>query len=255
MKLQKPFFLASNNADAQKKKENLEKKFGNNSTDNADVIVVLGGDGFMLEAITNQMEKSLPLFGLNYGSVGFLMNAVNDEDLIQRLNSSQSIKISPLSMTANTADGSTHEAIAINEVSLLRETHQAAKIKISIDGNVRLDELVCDGVLLSTPSGSTAYNLSAHGPILPINADVLALTPISAFRPRRWKGAILNNKSEVKFEVIDSHKRPVSAVADSAEFREIESVVIKQDNQKSVELLFDAQHSFEERILNEQFKF
>ena len=255
MKLQKPFFLASSNADAQKKKENLEKKFGNNSTDNADVIVVLGGDGFMLEAITNQMEKSLPLFGLNYGSVGFLMNAVNDEDLIQRLNSSQSIKISPLSMTANTADGSAHEAIAINEVSLLRETHQAAKIKISIDGNVRLDELVCDGVLLSTPSGSTAYNLSAHGPILPINADVLALTPISAFRPRRWKGAILNNKSEVKFEVIDSHKRPVSAVADSAEFREIESVVIKQDNQKSVELLFDAQHSFEERILNEQFKF
>ena len=255
MKLQKPFFLASNNADAQKKKESLEKKFGNNSTDNADVIVVLGGDGFMLEAIKNQMEKSLPLFGLNYGSVGFLMNAVNDEDLIQRLNSSQSIKISPLSMTANTADGSAHEAIAINEVSLLRETHQAAKIKISIDGNVRLDELVCDGVLLSTPSGSTAYNLSAHGPILPINADVLALTPISAFRPRRWKGAILNNKSEVKFEVIDSHKRPVSAVADSAEFREIESVVIKQDNQKSVELLFDAQHSFEERILNEQFKF
>ena len=243
------------NADAQKKKGNLEKKFGNNSTNNADVIVVLGGDGFMLEAITNQMEKSLPLFGLNYGSVGFLMNAVNDEDLIQRLNSSQSIKISPLSMTANTADGSAHEAIAINEVSLLRETHQAAKIKISIDGNVRLDELVCDGVLLSTPSGSTAYNLSAHGPILPINADVLALTPISAFRPRRWKGAILNNKSEVKFEVIDSHKRPVSAVADSAEFREIESVVIKQDNQKSVELLFDAQHSFEERILNEQFKF
>ena len=255
MKLQKPFFLASNNEEAQKKKESLEKKFGNNSTDNADVIVVLGGDGFMLEAIKNQMEKSLPLFGLNYGSVGFLMNAVNDEDLIQRLNSSQSIKISPLSMTANTADGSAHEAIAINEVSLLRETHQAAKIKISIDGNVRLDELVCDGVLLSTPSGSTAYNLSAHGPILPINADVLALTPISAFRPRRWKGAILNNKSEVKFEVIDSHKRPVSAVADSAEFREIESVVIKQDNQKSVELLFDAQHSFEERILNEQFKF
>ena len=255
MKLQKPFFLASNNADAQKIKENFEKKFGNNSADNADVIVVLGGDGFMLEAIKNQMEKSLPLFGLNYGSVGFLMNAVNDEDLIQRLNSSQSIKISPLSMTANTADGSAHEAIAINEVSLLRETHQAAKIKISIDGNVRLDELVCDGVLLSTPSGSTAYNLSAHGPILPINADVLALTPISAFRPRRWKGAILNNKSEVKFEVIDSHKRPVSAVADSAEFREIESVVIKQDNQKSVELLFDAQHSFEERILNEQFKF
>lgn len=255
MKLQKPFFLASNNADAQKKKESLEKKFGTNSVDNADVVVVLGGDGFMLEAIKNQMEKNLPLFGLNYGSVGFLMNTVNDEDLIQRLNSSQSIKITPLSMTAKTTDGSEHNAIAINEVSLLRETHQAAKIKISIDENVRLEELVCDGVLLSTPSGSTAYNLSAHGPILPINADVLALTPISAFRPRRWKGAILNNKSEVKFEIIDNKKRPVSAVADSAEFRDIESVTIKQDNQKSVQLLFDAQHSFEERILNEQFKF
>ena len=255
MKLQKPFFLASNNVDAQKKKEILEKKFGSNSADSADVIVVLGGDGFMLEAIKNQMDKNLPLFGLNYGSVGFLMNTVNDEDLIQRLDSSQSIKIKPLSMIAKTTDRSEHSAIAINEVSLLRETHQAAKIKISIDKHVRLEELVCDGVLLSTPSGSTAYNLSAHGPILPINADVLALTPISAFRPRRWKGAILNNSSEVKFEIIDNKKRPVSVVADSTEFRDIESVTIKQDNQKSIQLLFDAQHSFEERILNEQFKF
>ena len=255
MKLQKPFFLASNNEEAQKKKESLEKKFGTNTVENADVIVVLGGDGFMLEAIKKQMEKNLPLFGLNYGSVGFLMNTVNDEDLIQRLDSSQSIKIKPLSMTAKSKDGSEHSAIAINEVSLLRETHQAAKIKISIDKNVRLEELVCDGVLLSTPSGSTAYNLSAHGPILPINADVLALTPISAFRPRRWKGAILNNKSEVKFEIVDNKKRPVSAVADSTEFRDIESVTIKQDNKNSVQLLFDAQHSFEERILNEQFKF
>jgi len=255
MKLQKPFFLASSNVDAQKKKESLEKTFGINSAEQADVIIVLGGDGFMLEAIKKQMDKNLPLFGLNYGSVGFLMNTINDEDLIQRLNSSQSIKITPLLMTAKSSDGSEYNAIAINEVSLLRETHQAAKIKISIDNNVRLEELVCDGVLLSTPSGSTAYNLSAHGPILPINADVLALTPISAFRPRRWKGAILNNNSEVKFEIIDNKKRPVSAVADSAEFRDIESVKIKQDSQKSVQLLFDAQHSFEERILNEQFKF
>tara|TARA_B100001769_G_scaffold208042_1_gene167473 strand:+ start:1942 stop:2709 length:768 start_codon:yes stop_codon:yes gene_type:complete len=255
MKLQKPFFLASNNEDAQKKKESLEKKFGTNAVESADVIVVLGGDGFMLEAIKKQMENNLPLFGLNYGSVGFLMNTVNDEDLIQRLDSSQSIKIKPLSMNAKLTDGSEHSAIAVNEVSLLRETHQAAKIKISIDKHVRLEELVCDGVLLSTPSGSTAYNLSAHGPILPINADVLALTPISAFRPRRWKGAILNNNSEVKFEIIESKKRPVSVVADSTEFRDIESVTIKQDNQKSVQLLFDAQHSFEERILNEQFKF
>ena len=158
-------------------------------------------------------------------------------------------------MKVKSFDGNSHEAIAINEVSLLRETHQASKIKISIDDKVRLDELICDGILISTPSGSTAYNLSAHGPILPINADVLALTPISAFRPRRWKGAILNNRSVVRFEVIDGKKRPVSAVADSTEFRDIESVTVKQDNENSIQLLFDEQHSFEERILNEQFKF
>ena len=158
-------------------------------------------------------------------------------------------------MKVKSFDGNSHEAIAINEVSLLRETHQASKIKISIDDKVRLDELICDGILISTPSGSTAYNLSAHGPILPINADVLALTPISAFRPRRWKGAILNNRSEVRFDVIDGKKRPVSAVADSTEFRDIESVTVKQDNENSIQLLFDEQHSFEERILNEQFKF
>ena len=255
MKLQKPFFLASNNEDAQKKKESLEKKFGTNAVESADVIVVLGGDGFMLEAIKKQMEKNLPLFGLNYGSVGFLMNTVNDEDLIQRLNSSQSIKIKPLSMTTKSTDGSEHSAIAINEVSLLRETHQAAKIKISIDQNVRLEELVCDGVLLSTPSGSTAYNLSAHGPILPINADVLALTPISAFRPRRWRGAIIESSSQVEFKILESEKRPVSAVADNVEVRNVVKVAVAQDQKHKVKILFDAKHSFEERILNEQFKF
>ena len=201
------------------------------------------------------MSHNLPLFGLNYGSIGFLMNASNKDDLIKRINLSQSIVIAPLSMKVKSFDGNSHEAIAINEVSLLRETHQASKIKISIDDKVRLDELICDGILISTPSGSTAYNLSAHGPILPINADVLALTPISAFRPRRWKGAILNNRSEVRFEVIDGKKRPVSAVADSTEFRDIESVTVNQDNENSIQLLFDEQHSFEERILNEQFKF
>tara|TARA_B100001559_G_scaffold115920_1_gene97362 strand:- start:120 stop:749 length:630 start_codon:yes stop_codon:yes gene_type:complete len=209
----------------------------------------------MLEAIKSHMSHNLPLFGLNYGSIGFLMNASNKDDLIKRINLSQSIVIAPLSMKVKSFDGNSHEAIAINEVSLLRETHQASKIKISIDDKVRLDELICDGILISTPSGSTAYNLSAHGPILPINADVLALTPISAFRPRRWKGAILNNRSEVRFDVIDGKKRPVSAVADSTEFRDIESVTVKQDNENSIQLLFDEQHSFEERILNEQFKF
>ena len=255
MNLNKPVFLASSNNEAIDQKKVLADQYGINSLDNADVIVVLGGDGFMLEAIKSHMSHNLPLFGLNYGSIGFLMNASNKDDLIKRINLSQSIVIAPLSMKVKSFDGNSHEAIAINEVSLLRETHQASKIKISIDDKVRLDELICDGILISTPSGSTAYNLSAHGPILPINADVLALTPISAFRPRRWKGAILNNRSEVRFEVIDGKKRPVSAVADSTEFRDIESVTVKQDNENSIQLLFDEQHSFEERILNEQFKF
>ena len=255
MNLNKPVFLASSNNEAIEQKKVLEEQYGINSLDNADVIVVLGGDGFMLEAIKSHMSHNLPLFGLNYGSIGFLMNASNKDDLIKRINLSQSIVIAPLSMKVKSFDGNSHEAIAINEVSLLRETHQASKIKISIDDKVRLDELICDGILISTPSGSTAYNLSAHGPILPINADVLALTPISAFRPRRWKGAILNNRSEVRFEVLDGKKRPVSAVADSTEFRDIESVTVKQDNENSIQLLFDEQHSFEERILNEQFKF
>ena len=215
MNLNKPVFLASSNNEAIEQKKVLEEQYGTNSLDNADVIVVLGGDGFMLEAIKSHMSQDLPLFGLNYGSIGFLMNSSNQNDLLNRINQSQSIKISPLIMKAMSVNGSIHEAIAINEVSLLRETHQASKIKILVDGKVRLDELICDGILISTPSGSTAYNLSAHGPILPINADVLALTPISAFRPRRWKGAILNNESNVKFEIIESKKRPVSAVADS----------------------------------------
>ena len=255
MNLNKPVFLASSSDEASSQKKILEDNYGKNEFDKADVIVGLGGDGFMLEAIKSHMDKNLPIFGLNYGSVGFLMNSSNENDLVNRINQSQSIKISPLLMKAVSVDSSIHEAIAINEVSLLRETHQASKIKISVDGKVRLEELICDGVLISTPSGSTAYNLSAHGPILPINADVLALTPISAFRPRRWKGAILNNESNVKFEIIESKKRPVSVVADSTEFRDINSVEVHQSKDQVVELLFDKDHSFDERILNEQFKF
>ena len=255
MTIQKLHFLASENNDAQKHKDIFEKKYGSFAIDGAEAIIALGGDGFMLETMKSNMDHKLPIFGINHGSVGFLMNASNDLDLIDRVNASQSIKISPLKMSAVTPDGKEHTAMAINEVSLLREMHQAAKIKISIDGKVRIDELICDGVLVCTPSGSTAYNLSAHGPILPINADVLALTPISAFRPRRWKGAILDNTAEVTFEVHDFKKRPVSAVADSIEFRDVQSVTVKQDNDHAIELLFDEQHSFEERILNEQFKF
>jgi NAD+ kinase len=183
------------------------------------------------------------------------MNSVTDGDLINRLDQAQSVQLSPLVMTAYDKDDSFHTAKAINEVALLRQTHQAAKIQVSIDNQVRLEELICDGILLATPSGSTAYNLSAHGPILSIESNDLALTPISAFRPRRWKGAILNNKSEVKLDILESEKRPVSATADSLEVRDVKSITIRQDTSSKIVLLYDSNHSFEERILNEQFKY
>jgi NAD+ kinase len=255
MNLQKPYFVSSASKEAMQYKAKLEKQYGSFTTDECDVIVALGGDGFMLEAIKDDLNLNLPIFGLNFGSVGFLMNAVNDEHLMERINTSQSIDIAPLKMTATTSDNKVHTGIAINEVSLLRETRQAAKLKITIDNNTRLDELICDGILLSTPSGSTAYNLSAHGPILPINADVLALTPISAFRPRRWNGAIIESSSQVEFEILEAEKRPVSAVADNVEVRDVIKVAVVQDQEHKVKVLFDAKHSFEERILNEQFKF
>ena len=255
MKFAKPHFTSSDNQDAIKQKTELTSDFGEFSPEEADIIIVLGGDGYMLEAIKTHMDKNVPFFGLNYGSVGFLMNANNEENLLARLESSQSTQISPLIMKAITKDGGIHSAMAINEVSLLRQTHQAAKIEVSIDDKIRLEELICDGILLATPSGSTAYNLSAHGPILSIESNDLALTPISAFRPRRWKGAIINNKSEVKFNILEDEKRPVSATADGFEVRDIKSITIRQDNSSKIILLYDANHSFEERILNEQFKF
>ena len=255
MNLQKPYFVSSASKEAMQYKTKLEKQYKSFTADECDVIVALGGDGFMLEAIKNDLSLNLPIFGLNFGSVGFLMNAVNEEHLMDRINASQSIDIAPLKMTATTSDNKVHTGIAINEVSLLRETRQAAKLKITIDNNTRLDELICDGILLSTPSGSTAYNLSAHGPILPINADVLALTPISAFRPRRWRGAIIESSSQVEFEILEAEKRPVSAVADNVEVRNVIKVAVAQDQEHRVKILFDAKHSFEERILNEQFKF
>ena len=255
MNLQKPYFVSSASKEAMQYKTKLEKQYGSFTADECDVIIALGGDGFMLEAIKDDLNLNLPIFGLNFGSVGFLMNAVNDEHLLERINASQSIDIAPLKMTATTSDNKIHTGIAINEVSLLRETRQAAKLKITIDNNSRLEELICDGILLSTPSGSTAYNLSAHGPILPINADVLALTPISAFRPRRWRGAIIESSSQVEFEILEAEKRPVSAVADNVEVRNVIKVTVAQDKEHRVKILFDAKHSFEERILNEQFKF
>ena len=236
MNLNKPVFLASSSDEASSQKKILEDKYGKNDFDNADVIVVLGGDGFMLEAIKSHMDKHLPIFGLNYGSVGFLMNSSNENDLINRINQSQSIKISPLIMKAVSVEGSIHEAIAINEVSLLRETHQASKIKISVDGKVRLDELICDGVLISTPSGSTAYNLSVHGPILSLNSKKLSISPISPFRPRRWKGKIVGDKSKIVIKNLNPKKRPISAVADNIEVRNAKNIIIIT-NQK-IKLLF-----------------
>ena len=255
MNIQKPYFVCSSSQEAIAYKSKMESRYGSFSREECDVIVALGGDGFMLEAIKSDLDLNLPIFGLNFGSVGFLMNALNDEELMKRINLSQSIDIAPLKMTATSSDNKIHTGIAINEVSLLRETRQAAKLKITIDNKTRLEELICDGVLLSTPSGSTAYNLSAHGPILPINADVLALTPISAFRPRRWRGAIIESSSKVEFEILESKKRPISAVADNIEVRDVIKVQVTQDKDQTVKILFDEKHSFEERILNEQFKF
>ena len=254
MNLNKPVFLASSSDEASSQQKILEDKYGENNFDNADVIVVLGGDGFMLEAIKSHMDKRLPIFGLNYGSVGFLMNSSNENDLINRINQSQSIKISPLIMKAVGVDGSVHEAIAVNEVSLLRETHQASKIKISVDGKVRLDELICDGVLISTPSGSTAYNLSAHGPILPLNADVLALTPISAFRPRRWAGKIVSDKSKVIITNLNPKKRPISAVADNIEIRNAKNIVVRTNQKIKFNLLYDKNKSLQKKIKLEQLR-
>ena len=219
----------------------------------ADVIVALGGDGFMLHLLHELLDLETPIFGMNLGTVGFLLNKFSSKKLISRINNGIPFNMHPLKMEAETIDGQTIEALAFNEVSLLRETRQTAKIKIFVDGKLRLDELACDGVLLSTPAGSTAYNLSAHGPIIPMNANILALTPISAFRPRRWRGALLSQHVEIKFEICHPEKRPVSAVADTIEVRNVTSVMIKQDQSTSKALLFDKRHTLEERILDEQF--
>ena len=247
-------FVSSDNEAAKEAKDNLVKKYKDYPASKADVIVALGGDGLMLQTLHNNIDEAKPIFGINKGSVGFLMNDYKDDDLLERIDSAALTKVYPLQMTVKT-EKEEISAKAINEVSLLRQTYQAAKIKIKIDDKIRLEELICDGILLATPAGSTAYNLSAHGPILPINSNLLALTPISAFRPRRWKGALLPHDSIVEIEILEKTKRPVSAVADNLEIRDIESVKITEDRKTELFMLFDPETNLEEKILEEQFTY
>ncbi len=247
-------FVSSDNKAAKEAKDNLVKKYKDYSAPEADVIVALGGDGLMLQTLHDNIDEAKPIFGINKGSVGFLMNDYNDDDLLERIESATLTKVYPLQMTVKTEQKEI-SAKAINEVSLLRQTYQAAKIKIKIDDKIRLEELICDGILLATPAGSTAYNLSAHGPILPITSNLLALTPISAFRPRRWKGALLPHDSIVEIEILEKNKRPVSAVADNLEIRDIESVKITEDRKTELFMLFDPETNLEEKILEEQFTY
>jgi NAD+ kinase len=255
MKTQRIAFLASDAPAARKALSRLAKAYGNALPDSADVVVALGGDGHMLQILHRFVSTGMPIYGMNRGSVGFLLNDYSEIKLPERLAAAEATTIRPLRMTATDQHGKKHKAMAFNEVSLLRQRYQAAKLRIGVDGKSRLDELICDGVLLSTPAGSTAYNLSAQGPILPINSPLLALTPISAFRPRRWRGAILPHSAKVTIDILDPEKRPVAAVADHVEVRHVVKVEIDEDRKRSAKLLFDPGHSLAERVLNEQFKF
>ncbi len=246
-------FVASTRPEAQEARDKLAARYGDAGIDDAQVIVALGGDGFMLETVHALMDSAKPIYGMNKGSVGFLMNEFADDDLLGRINSAEQAEIHPLRMQVVDVEGKTHEAIAFNEVSLLRTTRQAAKLRISVDGKVRLTELICDGALISTPMGSTAYNLSAHGPIIPMDSKILALTPISAFRPRRWRGALLSHTARMRLEVLEGAKRPVSAVADNFEVPNVMEVYIAEDRDVVICLLFDAGRSLGERVLAEQF--
>ncbi|WP_374534395.1 NAD kinase [Phenylobacterium sp.] len=246
-------FAASDRPEAQEAKAALIARYGQASAEDAQVIVALGGDGFMLETLHENLKNGRPIYGMNRGSVGFLMNEYSEEGLLERIAAAEQAVIHPLSMRAVDIAGGRHEALAINEVSLLRQTRQTAKLRISIDGKVRLAELSCDGALVATPAGSTAYNLSAHGPIIPLDAKVLALTPISAFRPRRWRGALLAHTATVTFEILEADKRPVSAVADNFEVRDVVEVQVAETRDVSLHMLFDAGRSLEERVLSEQF--
>ena len=248
-------FVASHTPEAREAYGRLEKRYGNADPAKADVIVALGGDGLMLQTLHKFMNSGKPIYGMHRGTVGFLMNEFVEERLTERLSNAHITVIHPLVMQARDAQGRTHEHRAINEVSLFRQSAQAAHLQIMIDGQERLAELISDGVLVATPAGSTAYNLSAQGTIIPINAPLLALTPISPFRPRRWRGALLPNKAKVTIEIMDADKRPVAAVADHDEVRSVRRVDIAMDHNISINMLFDPGHNLDERILREQFCF
>lgn len=250
----KAHFVASEAPGAQAALAELRDRYGDAGPKDASVVIALGGDGLMLQTLHDFLDTGLPIYGMNFGSVGFLMNEYSQTGLPERVAAAEPARVYPLRMKAHGPQG-VQEALAFNEVSLLRQTRQTAKIRIALDGKERLDELNCDGILISTPAGSTAYNLSAHGPILPLNAGLLALTPISPFRPRRWRGALLPHRAQIRFDILQPDKRPVSAVADNTEVREITRVDIAEDRSISMTMLFNKDHSLEERILTEQFQY
>jgi NAD+ kinase len=247
--------LASEAPEALAAADDLRTRYGEVAPSEAEVIVALGGDGVMLQALHAYMSTGKPIYGMNRGSVGFLMNEYRPDALMERLDAAKTETLHPLLATVRDADGAIRSARAINEVSMLRQSYQAAKLRIAIDGQIRLDELICDGLLVATPAGSTAYNLSAHGPILPINAPLLALTPISAFRPRRWRGALIPNRVTIVIDVLEAGKRPVNAVADHIEFKSVVQVAVEEDRKVASLIMFDRDHSWDERILAEQFRY
>lgn len=254
-KFERIAFVASEVPEAIEAQAALIKRYGETEPNKADAIVALGGDGFMLQTLHRFINDKIPIYGMNRGSVGFLMNDYKEEDLIARLSAAEISRIHPLSMIATDAAGKAHKSLAINEISLFRQRYQAAKLQIAIDGKVRLEELICDGILVSTPAGSTAYNLSAHGPILPIKSSLLAVTPISPFRPRRWRGALVPNRVHITITVLEDAKRPVSAVADHFETRDVVKVDIEQARAIDLFMMFDREHGLEERVLAEQFRY